>query len=80
MKTSCLKCRKVTESKNAKVLKTSKGKVLNSISKYAVCDNKIITIYQKIKSKGLIRSLKIKTPWVKFYCSEISCFNDEKIL
>ena len=80
MKTYCLKCRKDTESKNTKVLKISKGKVLNSISKNAVCDNKIITIYQKIKSKGLIRSLKIKTPLVKFYCSEISYFNDEKIL
>ena len=41
-----MKCRKNTESKNAKVVKTKNGRIM-LLSKFAVCDNKKIEIYQR---------------------------------
>ena len=41
-----MKCRKNTESKNAKVVKTKNGRIM-LLSKCAVCDNKKIEIYQR---------------------------------
>ena len=52
----CLKCRKDTESKNPKVVKTKNGRII-LLSKCAVCDNKNLS--------GILRSLGIKTPLSK---------------
>ena len=45
----CLKCRKNTESKNPKVARTKNERIM-LLSKFAVCDNKKIEIYQRAKS------------------------------
>ena len=44
-----LKCRKKTESKNAKVVKAKNG-IIMFLSKCAVCDSKKIKIYQRARS------------------------------
>ena len=45
----CLKCRKNTESKNPKVARTKKRRVM-LWSKFAVCDSKKIKNYQTARS------------------------------
>ena len=62
----CLKCRKNTESKNPKVVKTKKGRIM-PLSKCAVCDNKKSKFIKEKEASRLLSSLRIKTPF-----SEIS--------
>ena len=57
----CLKCRKNTESKNPKVAKTKKGRIV-PLSKYTVCDSKKSKFIREQEASGLLSSLGIKTP------------------
>ena len=57
----CLKCRKNTESKNPKVVKTKKGRIM-LLSKCAVCDNKKSKFIKEKKASRLLSSLRTKTP------------------
>ena len=50
----CLKCKKSTESINPKLSATSNAKTMR-LSKCAICDAIKIKIYQKTKSKRIIK-------------------------
>ena len=56
----CLKCRKNTESKNPKVLKTKNGWIM-LLSKCAVCDRKKSKFIKEQETTELLSSLGIKT-------------------
>ena len=56
----CLKCRKNTESKNAKVVKTKTGRIM-LLSKRAMCHSKKSKFIKNQKATGLLSSLVIKT-------------------
>ena len=60
----CLKCRKNTESKNAKVARTKTGRIM-LLSKCAVCDSKKSKFIKQQEASGLLSSLGIKTPLSK---------------
>ena len=60
----CLKCRKNTESKNAKVARTKNGRII-LLSKCAVCDSKKSKFIKQQEASGLLSSLGIKTPLSK---------------
>ena len=60
----CLKCRKNTESKNPKVVKTENGRIM-LLSKCAVCDSKKLKFIKEKEASELLRSLRIKTPLIK---------------
>ena len=55
----CLKCRKNTESKNSKVVKTKNWKKM-LLSKYAACDSKKLNFIKEKEASGLLSSLGIK--------------------
>ena len=57
----CLKWRKNTESKNPKVARIEKGKIM-LVSKCAVYDNKKSKFIRQQESSGLLSCLGIKTP------------------
>ena len=57
----CLKCRKNTESKNAKVVKTKNGRII-LLSKCALCDSQKAKFIKEEEASGLLSSLAIKTP------------------
>ena len=57
---NCLKCRKITESKNPKVARTENGRIM-LLSKYAVCDSKKSKFIKEQEASGLLSSLGIKT-------------------
>ena len=58
----CLKCRKNTESKNAKVVRTKTGRIM-LLSKCEVCDSKKLKFIKEPEASGLLlSSLRIKTP------------------
>ena len=57
---SCLKCRKNTESKNPKVLRTKNGKIM-LLSKCVVCNSKKSKFIKDQEASGLLSSLRIKT-------------------
>ena len=59
----CLKCRKNTESKNQKIIKTKNGRIM-ILSKCAVCDNKK-SKFIKEEEASIISSLGIKIPLSK---------------
>ena len=61
----CLKCRKNTESKNLKVVKTKKTGRIMLLSKCAVCDIKKSKFIKEQEASGLLSSLGIKTPLCK---------------
>ena len=56
----CLKCRKNTESKNPKVVRTKNGRIM-LLSKCAVCNSKK-SKFIKEQARGLLSSIRIKTP------------------
>ena len=60
----CSKCRKNTESKSQKVVKTTNGKIM-LWSKCAVCGSKTSRFIKEQGANGLLRSLWIKTPLSK---------------
>ena len=55
----CLKCKKNTESKNPKAVKT-KTKRIMPLSKCAVCESKKSKFIKQQKASGLLRSLETK--------------------
>ena len=58
----CLKCRKNTESKNPKVVRTKNGRIM-LLSKCAVCNGKKSKFLKEQKAKGLLNKLtEIKVP------------------
>ena len=58
----CLKCRKNTKSKNPKVVKTKKGRIM-FLSKCAVCNSKKLKFVKEQEAKGLLSKLTgIKVP------------------
>ena len=57
----CLKCRKNTESKNPKVVKTDNGRTI-LLSKYSVCNSKNSKFLKEQEAIGLLSSLGIRTP------------------
>ena len=59
----CLKCRKTTESKNSKVLKTKNKN--NALSHFVVCSNKISRFIKEQKASRISSSLGLRTPLSK---------------
>ena len=57
----CLKCWRNTESKNQKVVKTKKGKIM-LLSKCAVCDSKKSRFMKEKEASELLSSLGIGIP------------------
>ena len=57
----CLKCRKNTESKNPKVVKTKNGRIM-LLLKCAVCDSKKSKFIKEQEAIRSLSSLGIKTP------------------
>ena len=60
----CLKCKKNTESKNPKVGRTKNGRIM-LLSKYVVRDSKKSKFVKQQEARGLLSSLRIKTPLSK---------------
>ena len=56
-----LKCRKSSESKNLKVVKTKNGRIM-LLSKCEVSDSKKSKLIKELEASGLLGSLGIKTP------------------
>ena len=57
----CLKCRKNTESKNPKVVKTKNGRIM-LLSKCEVCDSKKSKFIKEQEATRLLNGFGIKTP------------------
>ena len=58
----CLKCRKNTENKNPKVVRTENRRIM-LLSKCAVCNSKSLKFLKEQEAKGLLRNLTgIKVP------------------
>ena len=57
----CLKYRKITESKNPKVVNTKKGKIM-LLSKCAAGGSKRSRFIKEQEASGLLSSLRIRTP------------------
>ena len=57
----CLKCRKNTESKNPKVVRTKNGKII-LLSKCEVCNRKKSKFIKEQEASGLLNNFGIKTP------------------
>ena len=60
----CLMCRKNTESKNPKVLKTKNRRIMH-LSKCVVLDTKMLQFIKGQEASPLLSSLEIKTPLSK---------------
>ena len=61
MPTYCLKCRKNTNNKDAKMIKTKNGRLALS-SKCIVCGSKKSRFMKEQEAKGFLSNLGIKTP------------------
>ena len=59
----CLKCRKTTESKDPKVVRTKFG--IMFLSRCAVCDSKKLKFIKEQEASALLCSLEIKAPFNK---------------
>ena len=57
----CLKCRKITESKNLKVVRKETGKII-LLSKCELCDSKKSKFIKEEEASKLLSSLGIKKP------------------
>ena len=76
----CLKCKKITENINPRVLKTNNDKTM-LLSKCAVYCRKKARFIKKQEAKGLLSSLGLKTPLKKipllgdfcFKCNSVEC-------
>ena len=60
MKTYCLVCRKNTENKDAKIIKTRNGRLQMSYQ-CSICGNKKSRFVKKQEAKGILSYLGIKT-------------------
>ena len=56
-----MKCRKSTESKNPKVVKTKNDRIM-LLSKRAVCDRKKLKFIKEQQARGLLSKLGIRIP------------------
>ena len=56
-----MKCRKSTESKNPKVVKTKNDRIM-LLSKRAVCDSKKLKFIKEQQARGLLSKLGIRIP------------------
>ena len=65
MLSSCLKCKKNTESINPKISATRNGKTMTS-SKCAICGAKKSNFTKKQEAKGLLSNLGIRTSFLLF--------------
>ena len=61
---NCLKCRKNTESKHPKIVRTKNGRIM-LLLKCAVWDSKKSKFIKNQETSGLLSSLGIKTPLSK---------------
>ena len=57
----CLKCKKNTESINAKVSKTNNG-IMMILSTCAICGSKKSNFIKEQQAKGLLSNLGLRTP------------------
>ena len=64
MLSNCLNCRKNTESKNPKFVKTKNGRIM-LLSKFSVCGSKKSKFIKEQEASKLLSSLGIKTPLSK---------------
>ena len=61
----CLVCKKYTEYKDAKVIKTKNNRLMLS-SKCIICGNKKSRFVKRQDAKGLLSNLGIKVPLLNF--------------
>ena len=64
MKNYCLVCRRNTENKDAKIIKTKNGR-LQMRSQCSICGNKKSRFVKEQEAKGISSSLGIRTPLSK---------------
>ena len=64
MLTYCLKCKRNTKTKEAKMIKVKNGR-LALLSKCVACGSKKLIFMEEQKAKGLLSNLGIKTPLTK---------------
>ena len=64
MKTYCMKCRKVTENIDPKIVRTKNNRLVMQ-SKCSVCGIKKSRFVKEQEGKGLLSNLRIKTPLSK---------------
>ena len=57
----CLKCRKNTENKTAKVVRT-KSRITMLLSKCSVCNSKKLKFLKEQEVRGLLSGLEIRKP------------------
>ena len=57
----CLKCRKNTDSKNPKVVRTKHGRIV-LLLKSSVCNSKKSKFLKEQEAQWLLSSIEIKTP------------------
>ena len=60
----CLVCKRNTENKDAKMIKTKNGRLILS-SKCVICGNQKLRYMKEQEAKGLLSNLGIKTPLSK---------------
>ena len=75
MPSYCLKCRKNTESKNLKVVKTKNGRIM-FLLKCEVCDSKKSNFIKQQEASRLLRSLGIKTTLSKIPLVSLLLFQE----
>ena len=75
MPSYCLKCRKNTESKNLKVVKTKNGRIM-FLLKCEVCDSKKSNFIKQQEASRLLSSLGIKTPLSKIPLVSLLLFQE----
>ena len=75
MPSYCLKCRKNTESKNLKVVKTKNGRIM-FLLKCEVCDSKKSNFIKQQEASNLLSSLGIKTPLSKIPLVSLLLFQE----
>ena len=61
MSSHCLKCKKNTESINAKIFKTCNGRAM-ILSKCAICSSKKLRFIKDQEAKGFLSNLGIRRP------------------
>ena len=62
----CLKCRKNTESKNPKVVRTKNGRIM-LLPRCEVCDSKKSKFIKEQEASGLLICLEINTSFNKIH-------------
>ena len=58
----CLKCRKNTEIRNPKVVRTKNGRIM-LLSKFSICDSKKSIFIKEQEASGLLSSLDKKSQY-----------------